>query len=84
MERFSAGRSGVRVILNLPSVTLAGIRKALSPKSSYIFQIGQDKLQSLDFDAIFNFCTNFGACETLQIFEDLFGVPVVTSNQAFV
>jgi len=56
----------------------------VSPKSSYIFQIGQDKLQGLDFDAIFNFCTNFGACVTLQIFEDLFGVPVVTSNQAFI
>jgi len=56
----------------------------VSPKSSYIFQIGQDKLQGLDFDAIFNSCTNFGACETLQISEDLFGVPVVTINQAFV
>jgi len=56
----------------------------VSPKSSYIFQIGQDKLQGLDFDAIFNSCTNFGACETLLISEDLFGVPVVTSNQAFI
>lgn len=58
--------------------------KLADPTPKEIYQFGEEKLRSLDFDTIFISCTNFRAYESLSLFQARFRVPVVTSNQAVI
>ncbi|WP_433850790.1 maleate cis-trans isomerase family protein [Brucella pseudogrignonensis] len=54
------------------------------PSPQDILQFARESLAGHEFDSLLVSCTNFRALEAVPLLEDVFGVPVVTSNGAII